>query len=77
MSDLCALMRPYFDRLESAVLAIAAERNDELIRDIFQNERWHLSLVEGAPKAGRNLTDHENRPAAIPGAGGFPCDFNR
>jgi len=36
MSDLCALMRPYFDRLESAVLAIAAERNDELIRDIFQ-----------------------------------------
>ena len=53
-SDLCALMRPYFDRLESAVLAIAAERNDELVRDIFQGKRWHLTLVEGAAKAGRD-----------------------
>jgi hypothetical protein len=45
-------MAPFFARIESGVLATAAERKDELIKDIFQGQRWYLTLVEGAVKAG-------------------------
>jgi hypothetical protein len=45
-------MAPYFARLEEALLAIAAERNDELIREILKNESWRLVDVKGAPIAG-------------------------
>jgi hypothetical protein len=45
-------MAPYFARLEQGMLAIAPERNDELILDIFQGQTWHLTNVSGAPVAG-------------------------
>jgi hypothetical protein len=32
--------------------AIAPERSDELVREIFKGEKWHLRAVSGAPVAG-------------------------
>jgi hypothetical protein len=77
MSDLCALMHPYFDHLERAVLAIAAERNDALIQHIFQGERWHLTLVEGAVQAGHDpfkaIPDHRQIEVSCSGLAMLWC----
>lgn len=54
MTDTISLMAPYFARLEKAVLSIAPEQNDELVRDIFTNQNWNLTLVKGDPVAGIN-----------------------
>lgn len=52
MPDTAQLMAPYFARLEGALHAIAPERNDELVREIFKSEIWHLTAVSGASVAG-------------------------
>jgi len=52
MPETAQLMDPYFARLEQGLLAIAPERNDELVREIFKSSKWHLTAVKGAPVAG-------------------------
>jgi Peptidase U49 len=52
MPDTVQLMAPYLARLEHALLAIAPERNDELVREVFKGRKWHLTAVSGAPVAG-------------------------
>jgi len=54
MADTAQLMSPYFDRIEQALLAIAPERNDELVSAIFKRELWNLTAIKGSPVAGFN-----------------------
>lgn len=54
MATTVELMEPHFRRLEEAVLAIAPERVDELVSNIFKGKRWRLEARAGAPVAGVN-----------------------
>jgi peptidase U49-like protein len=52
MAKTTELMSPYFRRIEQALLAVAPERNDELVSAIFKNKLWHLTATDGSPVAG-------------------------
>lgn len=59
MANTAQLMGPYFDRIEQALLAIAPERNDELVSAIFKRELWNLTAIKGSPVA--RVKSHQAR----------------
>ena len=54
MANTAQIMDPYFRRIEQALLAMAPERNNELVSAIFKKEQWQLTAKTGAPVAGIN-----------------------